>query len=469
MSVSNLTNTKWVIKSEPTISSNLSCNINFTSGSQDWTSIELDQYDGLSYHNTTLGIGDWVYTNSWVDVAYRIIKITGGNDVTNSSLIQWLEANATQVSVVDLTGTKWVLNSGPYTRPNFSYNINFTSNSSNFTSFSGNYDIYGSHLKYDNSYVYERLSWSSENYRIISITNGNDVSNPNLLVWLNNNATYIFIEDLTNTTWVFKEDLVWGDAQYAINFTSNNLSFKGIKYEVYSADIDRLFYINTDDSELKVCEYDADTAAYWTWIDNSYKTIEISNGTDATNLFLIADLIKSAILQEPITPTKTFDLSTLQLSAGTHTIQIKARASGYKDSNFSNSVSYTKPATYDVEFVLMSDTNGSAMSHFEYDNKKNGRYYENGAEHFYVNGEEVQVQAGEVEIGGLTIGPDYYVKGTLHVPQNQTTTITIYVDSQDASDEFGGDVTISPHGSWNRNNRTLTITGNGWFYIYAVD
>ena len=38
---------------------------------------------------------------------------------------------------------------------------------------------------------------------------------------------------------------------------------------------------------------------------------------------------------------KTFDLTTLTLSAGTHEITVKARASGYKDSVASNAVSYT--------------------------------------------------------------------------------------------------------------------------------
>ena len=38
--------------------------------------------------------------------------------------------------------------------------------------------------------------------------------------------------------------------------------------------------------------------------------------------------------------SKTFDLSTLNLSAGTHTITVKARASGYADSPASNAVSY---------------------------------------------------------------------------------------------------------------------------------
>lgn len=44
----------------------------------------------------------------------------------------------------------------------------------------------------------------------------------------------------------------------------------------------------------------------------------------------------------------TFDLSTLSdIADGTHTVKVKAKASGYNDSEFSNEVSYTKvPAGY---------------------------------------------------------------------------------------------------------------------------
>lgn len=39
----------------------------------------------------------------------------------------------------------------------------------------------------------------------------------------------------------------------------------------------------------------------------------------------------------------TLDLSTLSdVSDGTHTIKVKANANGYRDSEFSNEVSYTK-------------------------------------------------------------------------------------------------------------------------------
>lgn len=49
----------------------------------------------------------------------------------------------------------------------------------------------------------------------------------------------------------------------------------------------------------------------------------------------------------------TLDLSTLSdITDGTHTIKVKAKADGYRDSEFSNEVSYTKaPAGYKVTFA----------------------------------------------------------------------------------------------------------------------
>lgn len=42
----------------------------------------------------------------------------------------------------------------------------------------------------------------------------------------------------------------------------------------------------------------------------------------------------------------TLDLSTLpDISDGTHAVKVKAKANGYRDSEFSNEVSYTKAAT----------------------------------------------------------------------------------------------------------------------------
>ena len=49
----------------------------------------------------------------------------------------------------------------------------------------------------------------------------------------------------------------------------------------------------------------------------------------------------------------TLDLSTLSdITEGTHTVKVKAKAEGYDDSEFSNEISYTKaPATYSGKFT----------------------------------------------------------------------------------------------------------------------
>ena len=52
------------------------------------------------------------------------------------------------------------------------------------------------------------------------------------------------------------------------------------------------------------------------------------------------------------------DLSTLSdITDGTHTVKVKAKANGYNDSEFSNEVSYTKaPAGYEVTLNLRNTT-----------------------------------------------------------------------------------------------------------------
>lgn len=57
----------------------------------------------------------------------------------------------------------------------------------------------------------------------------------------------------------------------------------------------------------------------------------------------------------------TLDLSTLSdISDGTHTVKVKAKADGYRDSEFSNEVSYTKSSGYTITF----DQNFSSAATF---------------------------------------------------------------------------------------------------------
>lgn len=102
MAVSDLTNTTWVINEYPNVNLNdIIFYINFTSANQNWNRIRIDSdySSGIGYGNQNQSGTLLVYENeitSWSNNAYKTITITGGTDVTNATLIAWLEANATQ-------------------------------------------------------------------------------------------------------------------------------------------------------------------------------------------------------------------------------------------------------------------------------------------------------------------------------------------------------------------------------------
>ena len=68
----------------------------------------------------------------------------------------------------------------------------------------------------------------------------------------------------------------------------------------------------------------------------------------------------------------TLDLSTLSdIADGAHTVKVKAKADGYRDSEFSNVVSYTKaPSTYKGTITL--DTTRRTMNIHGYDSSGTG-------------------------------------------------------------------------------------------------
>ena len=72
------------------------------------------------------------------------------------------------------------------------------------------------------------------------------------------------------------------------------------------------------------------------------KTLEITDVADATSYDVYVDgTLKTNVASVP--NTTTVDLSTLSdIADGAHTVKVKAKASGYNDSEFSNEVSYTK-------------------------------------------------------------------------------------------------------------------------------
>lgn len=141
MAVSDLTNTTWVINGYGSVHYDGSMYINFTSNNTNYTEITFYTDDvSITYNTTRVCEADDMnnYTPSdWVNEAYRTISITDGQDVTNATLIAWLEANATQQGSASLTDTKWRFKDTPdlssFPAAGTSYSINFTSNSNNYT------------------------------------------------------------------------------------------------------------------------------------------------------------------------------------------------------------------------------------------------------------------------------------------------------------------------------------------------
>ena len=109
-SISDLTGTKWLINDNLTVpASNYVLQINnllFASNSVSFEGLLISRRVSnpdifvISYGADTIVYDYNNYTGQgtgWTSQAYRTIEITGGRDVTNTSLIAWLEANATQV------------------------------------------------------------------------------------------------------------------------------------------------------------------------------------------------------------------------------------------------------------------------------------------------------------------------------------------------------------------------------------
>ena len=94
------------------------------------------------------------------------------------------------------------------------------------------------------------------------------------------------------------------------------------------------------------------------------KTLEITDVENATSYDVYVDgTLKTNVASVP--NTTTVDLSTLSdIADGAHTVKVKAKASGYNDSEFSNEVSYTKitPATFTQVYLTRSSSNNSVLS-----------------------------------------------------------------------------------------------------------
>jgi len=218
-SITDLTGTLWLMDNAVDVyMQNYEYDLSFTSNNTSFIKFGL-VYDigsdigggsgpdnqGLDYYYDELN-SDRVYdsrNDTWSNNAYKIIKITGGEDATNSDLIAWLEANATQLPST-LIGTKWkytctnIISVGRVPSHESDYSINGTINDEAFTGitevlFSGTGNYF-----YDIGYNYFSTTTPGgmangavgDEY-IIEITDGDDAANTDLIAWFYQNATQI--------------------------------------------------------------------------------------------------------------------------------------------------------------------------------------------------------------------------------------------------------------------------------------
>lgn len=225
MAITDLTGYTWIGNDSINLygsSSIYTYHLNFTCADVDYNEFVRVEYksipsnQSITYYPVNSSSGISVYNqNGWVNQTYKIINITGGQNVTTSGVISWFQSHGTLIptppqsspkflttsnklinkidghtikkvilgdvshdivpaksSAPEPQGETWVINNFVETIRG-EYNINFTSNSNNYTIFSLSYARDGAtqYIKYDEIKVYEttggRQGWYDQTYRTV--------------------------------------------------------------------------------------------------------------------------------------------------------------------------------------------------------------------------------------------------------------------------------------------------------------
>lgn len=300
MPITDLTNTKWFFNSTIDISTDREFYVNFTTEnlSHDEISIESGTlyYISNSYGETTTAYS----SGSWSEQEdCRTIHIIDGDDVENTALITWLQANATQL-LTNLTGTKWIINNKlpnrafPSSNVAGPYYINFNTGEdleyvSDFIVIYPEQRIEYDQISTSSGYVYNDdgvNTWEDDLYRVIDIIDGDDVENTELIEWLETYASLItFNSDrLSHSVWEFKD---YNDGQYDImsylynengEYTISGLfRYENEKFNVLEKDGSTLWFGNT-----RVA-----TTSAWEGNDTKLVVDAINNNADIDNLLAL--------------------------------------------------------------------------------------------------------------------------------------------------------------------------------------
>ena len=221
------------------------------------------------------------------------------------------------MAITDLTNTTWEIPAGWTATAGygqFSVNNNASSTYVNpsgtatYSQFNIGYSKTGS--EYANT-IQVGESGIGNSYPIsITFTGGTDVTNPNLISWLEANGTLQggetdeptdTITDLTGYTWVGNNSFELSNmagTSYDINFQDEN----GGQYswvEFVSIFFDPMYDYGIRYNDTTVYQQSGG------WMDTGNKTITITGGEDATNTDLISWLQENGTLTAPAQPEQT--------------------------------------------------------------------------------------------------------------------------------------------------------------------
>ena len=244
------------------------------------------------------------------------------------------------MALTDLTNTSWRWNDLLGISSAANYSINFEtaagSRSALQTTLTGI-------LKYGTQPVYSQDFWLSTSFKVIKIVGGTDVTNADLISFIQDNATQITLSSLSNTTWEINSvicDAGYGvfDVTYDIDDYSIQQTQLGIGY----------FYSVVEDDWISEADQ---TAAFSSLLPLEVGTVlSFAGGTDISNVFLISWLQLNA------TQTAAPDLShtkwrlnqSVALSnVGTFAINFKSNNINYTGVTIaSNGLSYGSTLVY---------------------------------------------------------------------------------------------------------------------------
>ena len=190
------------------------------------------------------------------------------------------------------------------------------------------------------------------------------------------------------------------------------------------------------------------------WQNNNFKTIVFPSnaGTDSQSEELINYLSENA------TPSAltSVDLAALDLSAGQHTIKVKATATGYADSDFSNSVTYS---VYEQLAAPVCSISGNTLSWAAISNAASYTLYvddvstQTGLTGTSFDLSTLSLAEGTYSIQLQAIGSGYYTNSDLSVAVE-------YVVSAPSTMPSKGDlITMNVDGT-DKQFRVLNVNGN---------